>query len=151
MGDAGSFFLGLLLAVLGLELQTGRGVSEPWIAALVPVLLLAVPIFDTTLVTVSRWRRGHNPLTTPGHDHLSHRLRRKGLSARGVALSIYAAGALAAVLAGAVARGGRAVALAAAVIAFIVGLWALFALDGPPGSPAEDVGSDHPERSRRPG
>ncbi len=142
MGDAGSLFLGLLLAVLGLELQTGRGVSEPWIAALVPVLLLAVPIFDTTLVTVSRWRRGRNPLTTPGHDHLSHRLYRKGLSARGVALSIYAAGALAAMLAGLAARGGPSVALAAAVTALVAGLWALFALDGPPGSPESGRGED---------
>ncbi len=140
MGDAGSYFLGLLLAVLGLELQTGRGVSEPWIAALVPVLLLAVPIFDTTLVTVSRWRRGHNPLTTPGHDHLSHRLLRRGLSTRAVALWIYAAGALAAVLAALAARGGPAIALTAAVVAFSVGLWALLTLDGPPGSPADGVG-----------
>ncbi len=141
MGDAGSLFLGLLLAVLGLELQTGRGLSEPWIAALVPVLLLAVPIFDTTLVTVSRWRRGHNPLTTPGNDHLSHRLRRIGLSTRGVALAIYAASAVAAVLAGVVARGGPRVATAAAVAALVIGLWALFVLDGPPGAPHESSSS----------
>ncbi len=136
MGDAGSLVLGLLLAVLGLELQTGRGLTEPWIAALVPVLLLAVPIFDTTLVTVSRWRRGHNPLTTPGNDHLSHRLRRRGLSERGVALAIYAAGALGAALAGLAAWGGPRLAAAIAVAALIAGLWALIVLDGPPGSPA---------------
>ncbi len=136
MGDAGSLLLGMLLAVLGLELQTGRALSKPWIAALVPVLLLAVPIFDTTLVTVSRWRRGHNPLTTPGNDHLSHRLLRRGLSPRAVALLIYAAGAFAAGLAGVVARGGPVFATVAAVAALATGLWALFALDGPPGSPA---------------
>ncbi len=135
MGDAGSLFLGLSLAVLGLDLQTGRALHEPWIAALVPVLLLAVPIFDTTLVTMSRWRRGHNPLTTPGNDHLSHRLRRKGLSKRAVALAIYAAGAGGAVLAGLAARGGPAVAMAVAVVAAVIGLWALLTLDGPPGSP----------------
>ena len=139
MGDAGSLLLGLLLAVLGLELQTGRALSEPWIAALVPVLLLAVPIFDTTLVTLSRWRRGHNPLTTPGNDHLSHRLRRRGLSPRGVALLIYAAGALGALAAGLVARGGVALAALAAVTVAAAGLWALAALDGPPGSPESDV------------
>ncbi len=139
MGDAGSLFLGLLLAVLGLELQTGRGVSEPWIAALVPVLLLAVPIFDTTLVTMSRWRRGRNPLTTPGQDHLSHRLRRGGRSTRGVALLVYAAGASAAALAGLVAKVGPPVAPAAAGAALAAGLWALIKLDGPPGSPDGDV------------
>ena len=37
-------------------------------------MVLAVPIFDTTLVFVSRLRRRKNPLTTPGKDHLSHRL-----------------------------------------------------------------------------
>jgi UDP-GlcNAc:undecaprenyl-phosphate GlcNAc-1-phosphate transferase len=41
---------------------------------MIPLLVLAVPIFDTTLVFVSRLRRGKNPLTTPGKDHLSHRL-----------------------------------------------------------------------------
>ncbi len=141
MGDAGSLFLGLLLAVLGLDLQTGRALSEPWIAALVPVLLLSVPIFDTTLVTVSRWRRGHNPLTTPGHDHLSHRLRRIGLSPRAVALVIYAAGALAAVLAVVVAWGDKAVAAVAAVAAVVIGLWALAVLDGRPGAPHESNSS----------
>lgn len=138
MGDAGSLFLGLLLAVLGLELQTGRGVTEPWIAALVPVLLLSVPIFDTTLVTVSRWRRGRNPLTTPGHDHLSHRLHRRGLSVRNVIFAIYGAGAGAVLLAALAATSEPRVAVVAGGVALAGGLWALFALDGPPGSPADE-------------
>jgi UDP-GlcNAc:undecaprenyl-phosphate GlcNAc-1-phosphate transferase len=41
---------------------------------MIPLLVLAVPIFDTTLVFISRLRRGKNPLTTPGKDHISHRL-----------------------------------------------------------------------------
>lgn len=133
MGDAGSLLLGLLLAVLGLELQTGRGAREPWVAALVPVLVLAVPIFDTTLVTVSRWRRGRNPLTTPGHDHLSHRLRQRGSSVRGAVLWIYLAGGLGALLANLVARSGSGVAMATAIAVSVAGLWAVSALDRTPG------------------
>ena len=41
---------------------------------MIPVLVLALPIFDTTLVFLSRLRQGKNPLTTPGKDHISHRL-----------------------------------------------------------------------------
>jgi UDP-GlcNAc:undecaprenyl-phosphate GlcNAc-1-phosphate transferase len=44
--------------------------------------VLLLPIFDTSLVFVSRLRRGVNPLTTPGKDHLSHRLVALGWSRR---------------------------------------------------------------------
>jgi UDP-GlcNAc:undecaprenyl-phosphate GlcNAc-1-phosphate transferase len=96
MGDAGSLFLGMTLAVLGLELTAG-GVS--WLAVL---LLFAVPLFDTTLVTVSRLRRGKNPMTHPGTDHLAHRLARRGLGVRGAVTALYMLGALGAALAWAV-------------------------------------------------
>ncbi|MEE8525303.1 MAG: MraY family glycosyltransferase [Thermoanaerobaculia bacterium] len=79
MGDAGSFFLGLTLAVLGIEAQRQTGHRAGWIPAM---LILALPLFDTTLVTISRLRRGQNPLTTPGRDHLAHRLARRGWSDR---------------------------------------------------------------------
>lgn len=141
MGDAGSLLLGLLLAALGLELQTGRGASEPWVAALVPILVLAVPIFDTTLVTISRWRRGRNPLTTPGRDHFSHRLRRLGTSSRGAMLLVSLAGVACSGLAVIAARGGALAALLATLAVLCIGLWAIIELDGPPGSPTEDIGS----------
>jgi UDP-GlcNAc:undecaprenyl-phosphate/decaprenyl-phosphate GlcNAc-1-phosphate transferase len=44
--------------------------------------VLLVPIFDTSLVFFSRLRRGKNPLTTPGKDHLSHRLELLGFTRR---------------------------------------------------------------------
>jgi UDP-GlcNAc:undecaprenyl-phosphate GlcNAc-1-phosphate transferase len=57
--------------------------------------VLAVPIFDTTLVTVVRWLHGR-PLSQGGRDHTAHRLVALGLSERGVALSLYGcSGALA--------------------------------------------------------
>lgn len=72
MGDSGSLFLGFLLAVLGIKLRfADRSSLVTW---MVPVLILAVPIFDTSFVVWSRLRRGVNPFTTPGTDHVSHRL-----------------------------------------------------------------------------
>src|SRR5262249_27159002 len=67
---------------------------------LVPVLLLLLPIVDTTLVTVSRKLAGR-PISTGGRDHTSHRLVALGLSERAATLTLWAmagAGGVAAVL-----------------------------------------------------
>jgi UDP-GlcNAc:undecaprenyl-phosphate GlcNAc-1-phosphate transferase len=96
MGDTGSLFIGFLMAVLGIKLRFPANVV--WVTWMVPVLVLGVPVFDTTLVVLSRLRRGLNPLTTPGKDHVSHRLERLGWSRREAVLLLYLAGcALAAV------------------------------------------------------
>ncbi|KAB8144023.1 undecaprenyl/decaprenyl-phosphate alpha-N-acetylglucosaminyl 1-phosphate transferase [Chloroflexia bacterium SDU3-3] len=89
MGDTGSLFLGFVLAALGIKLRFPSNV--PWITWLVPLCVLALPIFDTSLVFVSRLRRGKNPLTTPGKDHLSHRLVALGLTKREAVLVCYLA------------------------------------------------------------
>ncbi|MBN1886679.1 MAG: undecaprenyl/decaprenyl-phosphate alpha-N-acetylglucosaminyl 1-phosphate transferase [Thermoflexales bacterium] len=88
MGDAGTLFLGFVLAGLGIKLRF-PGASSPWMTWMVPVLVLGVPIFDTTLVFISRLRRGVNPLTTAGKDHTSHRLARFGLSHREAVMALY--------------------------------------------------------------
>ncbi|MEZ4859675.1 MAG: MraY family glycosyltransferase [Caldilineaceae bacterium] len=72
MGDTGSLFLGFLLAAVGIKLRFPS--NSDTVTWMIPVLVLALPIFDTTLVFISRLRRGKNPLTTPGKDHISHRL-----------------------------------------------------------------------------
>lgn len=72
MGDTGSLFLGFLLSAVAIKLRFPSNSNT--ITWMIPVMVLGVPIFDTTLVFVSRLRRGLNPLTTPGKDHLSHRL-----------------------------------------------------------------------------
>jgi UDP-GlcNAc:undecaprenyl-phosphate GlcNAc-1-phosphate transferase len=90
MGDTGSLFLGFLLAAIGIKLRFPSNV--PWITWLVPVCVLALPIFDTSLVFVSRLRRGLNPLTTPGKDHLSHRMVALGLTRREAVLTCYLLG-----------------------------------------------------------
>jgi UDP-GlcNAc:undecaprenyl-phosphate GlcNAc-1-phosphate transferase len=55
-------------------------VALPW-SALIPVLLVFVPILDTTFVTIRRLVAGRHPFT-PGRDHLSHLLMDRGLSVR---------------------------------------------------------------------
>ena len=81
MGDAGSHFLGTALAGLTV-LDAGRAGSGSAVPAalvvLVPVVLLAVPLFDVALVAVERWRHGR-PIMAGGRDHTSHRLLGLGL------------------------------------------------------------------------
>lgn len=72
MGDTGSLFLGFLLAAVAVKLRFPSNSNT--ITWMIPLMVMGVPIFDTTLVFISRLRRGLNPLTTPGKDHLSHRL-----------------------------------------------------------------------------
>ena len=87
MGDTGSLFLGFLLAAVGIKLRfPANSASITW---MIPILVLALPVFDTTLVFFSRLRRGNNPLTTAGKDHLSHRLARRTGSQREAVLLCY--------------------------------------------------------------
>jgi UDP-GlcNAc:undecaprenyl-phosphate GlcNAc-1-phosphate transferase len=92
MGDGGALFLGYLMATLGLKLRLEN--SSHWSAWLAPVLILGVTIFDTTLVTISRSRRGLLPFTTPGKDHAAHRLSNLGLGQRGAVFTLYCLGAI---------------------------------------------------------
>lgn len=92
MGDGGAMFLGFLLATLGLKLRIPT--LPPATSWMIPVLILAVPIFDTTLVTISRLRRGLIPFASPGKDHTTHRLANLGLGPRGAVLVLYAGGIL---------------------------------------------------------
>ena len=80
MGDSGSLTLGFALAALGLA--SSWRVAGTTVATLVlPILILAVPILDTALVTVVRLLEGR-PIYQGGRDHASHRLVRYGLSER---------------------------------------------------------------------
>jgi UDP-GlcNAc:undecaprenyl-phosphate GlcNAc-1-phosphate transferase len=88
MGDCGSMFVGFLLASSVLVGQTG-GRSRGILSILaVPVLILFVPIFDTTLVTIIRKLWGRKA-SQGGRDHTSHRLVALGLSERSAVLMIY--------------------------------------------------------------
>lgn len=75
MGDAGSLFLGFLLSVIGIKL---RFEAPTAVTFLVPVLVLGLAIFDTTLVVLTRVAGGRSPFEG-GRDHASHRLVAAGL------------------------------------------------------------------------
>ncbi len=93
MGDSGSQVLGFLLATLGLASSwTTAGTTVA--TMLLPLLVLAIPILDTTLVTLKRLRE-RRPVTQGGRDHTSHRLVYYGLSeTRAVGLLVLIALAL---------------------------------------------------------
>ena len=99
MGDCGSMFVGFFLACSALVNGSGGGRSRSVVAVLaVPVLVLVVPIFDTTLVTLMRKAAGR-AASQGGRDHTSHRLVALGLSEKHAVWMLYtfavAAGSLA--------------------------------------------------------
>jgi len=84
MGDAGSLFLGFLLAVVVVQVDPAQAQPRSWI---VPALLLAIPVLDTTTVMLARARNGR-ALHLGGRDHLSHRLVALGWSPTDAVLSL---------------------------------------------------------------
>lgn len=127
MGDAGSLFLGYLLAVVALELRfptSGR------VDGIVAVLLLSgVALFDTMLVTISRKRAGR-AFYVGGTDHLSHRLNRLGAPAGLVAVILGLATAALCTLGLLVGRGEVFVGWAALIPCLaVVGLYQLLRMD----------------------
>ncbi|MBW4555125.1 MAG: undecaprenyl/decaprenyl-phosphate alpha-N-acetylglucosaminyl 1-phosphate transferase [Trichormus sp. ATA11-4-KO1] len=87
MGDAGAYFFGYVLAATSIL----GNLQESTIFALGPtVLFLLLPVLDTTQVFVRRLLAGKNPLSTPGKDHLHHRLLAWGFSQPHAALTLWA-------------------------------------------------------------
>lgn len=89
MGDAGSLFLGFMLAALGMALHF-RNIER--VTFFVPVAVLAIPVLDALMVSTSRVLRGLSPIT-PGRDHISHRLVRIGIPSSAAVGIIYFASA----------------------------------------------------------
>ncbi|NOY80495.1 MAG: undecaprenyl/decaprenyl-phosphate alpha-N-acetylglucosaminyl 1-phosphate transferase [Kiritimatiellaeota bacterium] len=97
MGDAGSHFLGYLLAIIG-ALTTfytpteGAGPASPTLApVLIPPLVLALPLFDLGAVIAIRLRR-RRPVYIGDHAHISHRFRNMGLSSGQAVLVVHLLG-----------------------------------------------------------
>ena len=88
MGDMGSMVLGFLLAVLAIKLDFKVPASRQIVTWMVPVVVLGLPIFDTTLVVFTRLRERRSPMKG-GKDHTSHRLASLGLSHRVTVLILY--------------------------------------------------------------
>ncbi len=93
MGDCGSLFIGYGVAALAVVAQGGSVESHPAAAAVISVAVLALPILDTTLVTLLRKWSGR-PVSQGGRDHSSHRLVFMGLSEREAVLMLYAVSAV---------------------------------------------------------
>ena len=130
LGDGGAMLLGLVSATLGIKLRFPE--IEPGVAWMIPVLILAVPIFDTTLVTVSRLRRGLVPFSSPGKDHVAHRLVALGLSHRRAVWMIYGVGVLTGGLAWCVALFPETAPLPVGVVAVVGAVVSIAWLEGTP-------------------
>jgi UDP-GlcNAc:undecaprenyl-phosphate/decaprenyl-phosphate GlcNAc-1-phosphate transferase len=85
MGDGGAYFMGFTLAALGI---IGLVKSVTTVAVVLPLIILAVPIVDTSTVVIDRLSRGKSPFTADKR-HLHHRLLQAGLSQRSIVLFIY--------------------------------------------------------------
>lgn len=86
MGDAGALFLGVLVASLTIRLNPTTETSIGSFAT--PILLLAIPILDTSVAIISRLKRRISPFVG-GTDHLSHRLLRMGLQRKSTAILLW--------------------------------------------------------------
>ena len=95
MGDTGSMFLGFVLAAISVQ---GTMKSAATIALLVPILALALPIFDTSVAIIRR-AIAHKPIFAPDKGHLHHRLLSMGLSQKQTVIIMYIVSALIAVFA----------------------------------------------------
>ena len=127
MGDTGSLFIGFLLAAVGIKLRFPTNiVSVTW---MIPLMVLAVPLFDTTLVSVGRLRRGQNPLTTPGKDHISHRLALLTGSRREAVLLCYLIGGATGVASVFLTRAGQVEAYIVGGTMLIVALYGIWWLE----------------------
>ncbi len=88
MGDGGSMVLGFILSVLTIRTtyyETGR----PWYTVLMPLFVMAIPLYDFVIVSILRLAKGRSPMQGDA-NHFSHRLTRHGFSKRNAVLVIYA-------------------------------------------------------------
>lgn len=92
MGDGGSLVVGFLLAFLTVRttysvIEPGAGVGTNWYAVFMPLIILAVPLYDFVTVVLIRLSQGKSPFVGD-LQHLSHRLVRRGLSRRAAVVAI---------------------------------------------------------------
>ena len=91
MGDAGSLVVGFFVALLTVrttyyhEAQSGQ-----WYAVFMPLVVMAVPLYDFISVTLLRIRQGKNPFIGDT-QHFSHRLKKRGLTDTQTVLTLYLA------------------------------------------------------------
>lgn len=130
MGDSGALFLGYVLAAIGIKLRFPDNVT--FVTWMVPVLVMGLPIFDTTLVIISRLRRHLNPATTPGQDHVSHRLVVAGMTRREAVLTLYVVSFILGMLATFVTQASVLEGYIVGVLVALAGLYGLWRIEQPP-------------------
>lgn len=116
MGDTGALFLGFMLAALSIE---GVMKSVATIAIVVPIVILGVPIFDTTFAIFRRLISGQS-IMSADKGHLHHRLLARGFSQRQTVLSLYLVSSIFGGLAVWLARVNSVRAVYLAVVLFII-------------------------------
>lgn len=79
LGDAGSGFVGFVLAALSVQTTFAAEAYLEKLAIIVPIIIFAVPFYDTITVVLYRWRNDE-PIFKPDNRHFSHRLTRMGMS-----------------------------------------------------------------------
>ena len=87
MGDGGSMLIGFILSAL--TIRTTYYAPGHWYAIFMPLVVMAVPLYDLLIVCVLRIARGRSPMQGDT-NHFSHRLTRHGFTKRGAVLVIYA-------------------------------------------------------------
>ena len=121
MGDGGSLILGFLLGVLTARTTfVHSGLGGGWYAVFMPLLVLAIPLYDFLTVTTIRVRRGQSPFVGD-QQHFSHRLVDRGLSPRGAVAVIWGLTAVTGI-------GGIALGAVAPWVAILIGVQALMVL-----------------------
>jgi UDP-GlcNAc:undecaprenyl-phosphate GlcNAc-1-phosphate transferase len=128
LGDGGSMPLGCVLAAATMQLPAD--IPTGWPVLLGAGLLLGLPVLDTLLVVVSRYRR-RVALVTGGRDHLTHRLHMRLGSAGRVALTLALAQAAVSTLAVAALQYGRTATLVTALVCLAAGVAVIAILDSP--------------------
>jgi len=101
MGDSGSLVIGLVLGVLTIRttyLPAGMSLGAGWYSVFVPVIVLAVPLYDLIVVSTIRIMHGKSPFVGDT-NHFSHRLVARGMSKRTAVLCLYLVSAATAVAA----------------------------------------------------
>lgn len=123
MGDTGSLTIGFILASLSVGTSYTK---ENYLGLFAPLLIVAIPLYDTMLVMVLRWKKGQSPFLG-SKDHFALRLEKKGLTRPQVIMVTYAAGLVLAGGAFAVTRVGPQTAMLIycmyAIAALATGYW----------------------------
>lgn len=94
MGDGGSLVVGFLLGVMTArttfydEAAGGGALGGGWYGVFMPLVVLAIPLYDLAVVTIIRLRQGRSPFVGD-QQHVSHRLVQRGLSKRGAVIVIW--------------------------------------------------------------